>query len=495
MAQVVEPPPVRVRKPAAVLRATFRGGLVNLAGAAVAGLSGLVVTWLVAAGLGPATAGKFFTATTAFLLALAIARLGTPTGLVYWFARLRNEDRRGELRSVLTAALVPVTLLSLLFSLGTLAFADHFAGADILRVLAVFLPASVLMEAFLSASRGYGGMRQTVLIDKLGRSGAQVVLLTAVVFGWQTGIFAVSLAWALPYLPAALVAAHVVYKRLRTEPVDPVAPKWTRQLRPFWAYTAPRALAGVAQLGLQRLDIMLVAAMLGFTEAAIYTVATRFVTVGQLISGAIGTAAAPRLAACMSGRDYRTASTLYRTTTSWIVLATWPVYLLTSLAAPWYLWIFGPEYVTGEAIAVVWVLAAGMLVATGCGVVDSVLVMAGRTSWQLYNVAAALVVNLVLDLLLVPHLGVLGAAIGWTAGIAVNNLVPLAQLAYGYRLHPLGRATLTAMLLSTVFCGVFPGLALLVGDLTFAATAACCGIVYAVSAWRARKTLFLTTDT
>lgn len=495
MAQVADPP-VRLRRPAAVLRATARGGLVNLAGAAVAGLSGLAVTWLVATGLGPDAAGKFFTATTAFLLALAIARLGTPTGLVYWFARLRNEGRRGELRSMLTAALVPVCLLSLVFALGGYGFADRFAGAGILRVLAVFLPAAVLMEALLSASRGFGGMRQTVLIDKLGRSGAQVVLLAAVVFGWQTGVFAVSLAWALPFAPAALLAGVVVYRRLRAEPVDPGAPMWTKQLRPFWGYTAPRALAGVAQLGLQRLDIMLVATLLGFAEAAIYTVATRFVTVGQLTSGAIGTAVQPRLAACMSGRDYVTAATLYRTTTSWIVLATWPLYLLTALAAPWYLRLFGGEYVKTDAIAVVWVLAGGMLLATACGVVDSVLVMAGRTSWQLYNVAAAFAVTVTLDLILIPRLGILGAAIGWTAGIAVNNLLPLAQLARVYRLHPIGAATLKSMALSTLVCGLVPGLALLLaGDLGFAVGVGCCAVIYPLSAWRARKTLFPTTDT
>ncbi|ADD40656.1 lipopolysaccharide biosynthesis protein [Stackebrandtia nassauensis] len=495
MAQVAEAAPPRLRQPSTVLRATARGGLVNLAGAAVAGLSGLVITWLVAAGLGPRVAGQFFTATTAFLLALAIARLGTPTGLVYWFARLRQEGRHGELRSMLTAALVPVCALSLVFAVAGLVFAESFASAGILRVLAVFLPAAVLMEALLAASRGFGGMRESVLIDKLGRSGTQVVLLAAIVLGWQTGVFTVTVAWALPFLPAALLSAHVVRLRLRRDPPDPDSPSWTQQLRPFWTYTAPRALAGVAQLGLQRLDILLVATLLGFAQAAVYTVATRFVTVGQLISGAIGTAVQPRLATSMSGRDYATASTLYRTTTSWIVLACWPVYLLVALAAPWYLRVFGPEYVTGEAIAVVWVLAAGMLLATACGVVDSVLVMAGRTGWQLYNVAAAFAVNIVVDLLLIPRIGILGAAIGWTAGIAVNNLMPLLQLARVYRLHPIGRATLKAMALSGLCCGLIPGVAALAGEAALAVAIGGCAVIYPLSAWRARKTLFTTTDT
>ena len=61
------------------------------------------------------------------------------------------------------------------------------------------------------------------------------------------------------------------------------------------------------------------------------------------------------------------------------------------------------------------VLAAAMLVATGCGMVDMVLTMAGRTSWNLGNVLLALGVNVGLDLLLIPEHGVLGAAIGLAA--------------------------------------------------------------------------------
>ncbi|NUQ89941.1 MAG: multi antimicrobial extrusion protein MatE, partial [Glycomyces artemisiae] len=75
------------------LRGTARGGLANLVGAAVSGLGGLAVTWLAAVALSPAEAGAFFAATSVFMLAGALARLGTPTGLVYWVARLHRNGR------------------------------------------------------------------------------------------------------------------------------------------------------------------------------------------------------------------------------------------------------------------------------------------------------------------------------------------------------------------------------------------------------------------
>jgi O-antigen/teichoic acid export membrane protein len=102
------------------------------------------------------------------------------------------------------------------------------------------------------------------------------------------------------------------------------------------------------------------------------------------------------------------------------------------------------------------VLAAAMLLATGCGMVDTLLAMAGRTRWNLLNVGLALTVMVAVDLLLIPRLGVLGAAIGLAAAVAANNLLPLAQTWYALRLHPFGRATVTAAGLAAGCFGVLP---------------------------------------
>ena len=41
----------------------------------------------------------------------------------------------------------------------------------------------------------------------------------------------------------------------------------------FWSFTLPRGLAAIAQIALQRLDILLVAGMRGPAAAAVYTAA------------------------------------------------------------------------------------------------------------------------------------------------------------------------------------------------------------------------------
>src|SRR6185437_6664762 len=116
--------------------------------------------------------------------------------------------------------------------------------------------------------------------------------------------------WALPYVPAG-VAAWLWLRRIqrrrgaaRPETETPVTgapvtgapvaePPVDASTGGFWRFTAPRALASVAQIVIQRLDIVLVAVMRGPAEAAVYTAATRFLVVGQLANAAISMAAQP----------------------------------------------------------------------------------------------------------------------------------------------------------------------------------------------------------
>ncbi|WP_250001173.1 MATE family efflux transporter [Actinoplanes sp. M2I2] len=461
-------------KPAPVTRGVARGGLANMAGSALAGGTGVVVTWVVARSLGAEQAGAFFAATAAFVLVGGLAKLGTQTGLVYWPARLRATGREHLLGACLRAGLVPVVVLSIVLAVAMWLAAPaiahvtaretahvidaHTAG---LRVLAAFLPLQALTDALLTATRGYRAMRPTVLLDRILRSVLQLVLVGAagVATLWTAGSLpAFALAWAAPYLPVTVLAAYALRKVHRAgRPPGVTTSRAERRglRREFWRFTGPRALASVAQLALQRIDVLLVAALGGLAPAAVYAVAGRFVVLIQFANQGISQSVQPRLAEALAVGDRATANHLYRTATGWLVLVTWPVNLLVIFFAPVWLRLFGPRY-AAEGSLVVTVLAVAMLVATGCGMVDMVLAMAGRTSWNLANVLVALAVTVTLDVLLIPRYGALGAAIGLACAMVANNLLPLIQVGRSVGLHPFGRGTRAAAGLSVACFGVLP---------------------------------------
>jgi O-antigen/teichoic acid export membrane protein len=204
------------------------------------------------------------------------------------------------------------------------------------------------------------------------------------------------------------------------------------------------------------------------------------------------TAVQPRISALLAHRDLGAVNTVYRASTCWLVLITWPLYLLFAVFSTYVLAVFGGGYAVGAPVMVL--LALAMLVATGCGLVDSVLAMAGRTSWNLGNALLALAVNVALNLLLIPPLGILGAALAWAIAIVLANLLPLLLVGLSLHLHPFGRGTLVAAALATVCFGAIPGLARLAlpGELwPLLAAVAVGGLAYGAGLWFLRGPLEL----
>ncbi len=199
---------------------------------------------------------------------------------------------------------------------------------------------------------------------------------------------------------------------------------------------------------------MLVAILKGPVDAAIYTAATRFLVAGQLGNAAISMAAQPQLTRLFAVGDRDGANAVYQATTGWLILLTWPLYLLAVIFGPSVLAVFGHTYEAGSSVMLI--LGLAMLVATACGQVDTVLITTGRSSWSLYNGLLAMGINVGADLALIPRIGITGAAIGWAAAIGVTNLMPLIQVATAARVHPFGRGTLAACLLTTVSFAVIP---------------------------------------
>ena len=184
------------------------------------------------------------------------------------------------------------------------------------------------------------------------------------------------------------------------------------------------------------MDVLLVGAMTSTRQAGIYATASRFVLLGTLAIEAVRLAIAPQLGAMFARNDLAGAQRMYGVATWWLMVPSWPVYVLIAAFAPVFLRLFGQGF--GEAQDVLVILSIAMLFNIGTGNVTVVLLMAGKSVWNLGNALIAFVINLGLNLLLIPRFGITGAAIAWTVSIVWENLAPLVQIRRAFGLTPFG---------------------------------------------------------
>lgn len=481
-----------------------RGGF-SLVGSMLAGVFGFVLVVVVARALSPSNSGIFFEAIAFFLIVSNTCELGADTGLVRAVAQLRALGRIRDIRSTLKIAIIPVTVLSTLAALLTIVLAPELGrwlfngttgarGAHFLRVLAPFLPLAALTPLLLGAIRSFGTVRPNVLIESVAKPIARPLFIIIVV-ALGLGSIWVPLAWVLPTLPGIVVASVILRKKLlraesRAPAGTPPARAWPGLATEFWSFTAMRGVAAMFEVGVIWADVLIVGAMMSPAAAGVYTASTRFVTTGTLALQALRVAIAPEITAALTHNLKERAENLHRTATAWVVSSSWPLYFLLAVFAPVVLRIFGHHYASGaDALTI---LALAMLVNLATGNVQTVLLMGGRSSWQLANTGVSLFLNITLNLILVPHLGLSGAALAWAASIIVNNVATVIQVRLLLGLRTFSLASVATGLAAAACFGAI-GLLLRVtfgaSIGTLSVTVLVGGAIYAAILWRFRKPL------
>lgn len=478
-----------------------RSGSLNLLGtAAGAGLT-LGLTAALARGTSPEVAGAVFSITSLFLVLAALAELGSDVSLARFLPRALNKGSSDDARVIIRTALLLAMLLGTGLTLAMVLLRQPVAAvlsgpqqqeqvAIALVLLAVTIPFAACMNTLLAAARGLGSFRPTVLVDKLGRAGLQLGLVVLVVAAGG-GLVALVAAWSVPYLLAAAQSLTMLRVRIRALPSSPHQATALRPLlREYAVFTWPRAVSRLCQILMQRADIVLVAILRTPAEAAVYTVATRFLVLGQLAVQSVQQVLAPQTSRLLAAGAQDDAAEVFRVTTTWTMALTWPFYLWTMTAAPLLLSLLGgPSYLSGETVVVL--LSAAALVVAAGGPVDTMLLMAGRSGLSLVNNLVGLLLLLALDLLLIPTLGINGAALAWATTMVVRNLLGVAQIRRLLGIYPYSTASVRVIISAALTMGV-PSLLLRTAgfDGPVIVLAAVVGLpVYLGVLWRSRSAL------
>lgn len=408
-----------------------RGGTITFLGATLSAGLGFVLSVLLARLLGTAAAGVVFQVIAAYTIALGLTRLGMDTTAVWLMPRLRLAQP-GRVRPAALVLLGSPFLAALLVSMGWLVVGDAFGGdaTDLhaaLDVASWSLPAAAVMTVALAMTRAFGGVLVFNAVDNLGVPVLRVVGVVVAV-GLGGGTSAAVLGWSLPWVVGFVIALASLLLRLRD-------PRWTTAggrrpdrslLRRIARYSAPRTVSAALEQSIVWIDVILVGLLVGAAAAGVYGAAARFVAAGVVVSTALRIVVAPRFSALLAQERSAEVQQLYRVTAGWILLFGAPVYLTLAVYAPTVLDLLGPGFDEGTTSMVV--LCLGSIIMLAAGNVQSLLLMSGRSGLGAVNKGIVLTVNVVANLVLIPLLGILGAAVAWVASMLLDTLLAAWQV-------------------------------------------------------------------
>jgi O-antigen/teichoic acid export membrane protein len=406
-----------------------RQGGTNLGGAIFNQALRFAITLVIARVLGADDAGLYFQsfAILAFLSLIAsAAATDTLTRYVAVHradgddAALRGTIRLGLTATVAISAIMSIALFALAPWLAVHAFHDELRLISVLRFVAVALPATAYTDAALGATRGFKTMKPYALINLMFEPAFRIILTLALLWaGW--GLTGVMIALVVTNTSSAVLAS-IALKRL----LGRIEARPRYHVRELLTFSAPSWLSNIASNGLLWADTILLGIYGTAVEVGVYQVATRLTLLATIFVTPVTNSFAPRIADLYRRGQHELLKRTFGLITSWVVRLSLPGFVVLLVFPRELLAIFGHAFEAGVVVTQIMTIAWLFNAAGGpCGYM---LTMSGRPIVQMANYVAALVLNVGLNVVLIPRLGVSGAAIAWASTIVLLTIARMIQV-------------------------------------------------------------------
>ncbi|WP_162891317.1 oligosaccharide flippase family protein [Aeromicrobium sp. A1-2] len=477
-------------------------GVVNLAGGATGSLIGLLLAAVIGRHLGTEGAGTYFLVVAVFMIVSNVTELGADTGLVRYVSAARARGRLADVPALVRMAVAPVLITGVVLVAvvagATSTYPDLFAPlpGGLIVIAAGVAVLSALLAVTLAISRGLGDVVSYPLLQNITLPVMRLLGVgVAVLAGW--GVIGVLGSWLAP-VAVVLALAVAAVARLTTRHagslrVAPVRPSDRRRLSAeFWGFSATRGVAAAVEILLEWMDVILVGALASPAQAGIYAVVTRCARAGEVIQQAARVAVGPQISAALARGATHEAREIYGLVTATMIWLAWPFFLVLAIFGDTVLSLFGPGFSDGATSLAV--LSLAMALATAAGTVQTILLMGGRSSWQLADKSLALTLNIALDLVLIPLWGIDGAALAWAITIVIDTVVVVWQVQGLMGVSPAGRHLWSAAALAIGVAGTLTvGSRIAFGSSlsVMLGTIATVAVVYLVVSWPLRHRLGL----
>lgn len=403
-----------------------RGGGLNIVGA-LTNQAAMFAAISVMAWLGQRQVGRYATCLALLALLSLLSLAGFRSALTRFVAmhvadgdaaRLRGTVRLG-LGLTLAGSVVVALALALVAPWAARRLNDPSLETGI-RLVALALPASAFSDAALSATQGWRTQRPFTLIGRIFEPVLRLALMTGAILlglGFEGAMAAlVVAAWA-----AALLSARALTTRMSGVPkVRPL-----HDLRAIFSFSMVSWVSALAATGLIWVDTLLLGALTNQRHVGSYNVATRLVMLAVFVMAPINAAFTPHMAHLLHRGEREEAARAYGTASRWILGLSMPAFVVLVVFPHQLLTYFGKGYAAAAAVTVI--LAFGQLVSAAAGPCGTVLNMSGRVGLNMVDNVAVLVLNVVLNLVLIPRYGIVGAAVAWSASLVAVNIAKVLQ--------------------------------------------------------------------
>lgn len=400
-----------------------RGAAISFAMRIAGAGLGFAMNVLIARLFGAEGTGLFFLAITVASIAALFGRLGLDNAVVKFIAAAASVSDWGLVNAISRRSLLLVLVSSVLTSVVLFLISGFLAHvvfskpalADLLRVLSLSIfPISfiVLYGAMLKALQR---IRDSQIVEGVATPLITLLLIAGV--GYRFGVMGAVVSFILATVVTASLGAFFWHKNCPEAHADSSKHPPLNLLRTSASFVWIQLLNTVTDWA----DVLILGAFWPAEAVGIYGVAKRLALTASFVLIAVNNIAAPKFSALHHQGDHNALARVARHSARLTLIVAAPILLALMFFSSFFLGIFGSGFKAGSTVLVV--LALGQLVNVATGSVGQLLAMTGHEKVLRNIFIVTTCLNLLVNYLLVPKLGMIGAAVASTSSVVMSNII------------------------------------------------------------------------
>ena len=396
-----------------------------------------ILTIFISRFYGKDTMGLFALSQTALMLISVFARFGFDTASVKFVSENLSLNKIYKLRRIYFKILKFVIPLSILVSI-SFYFLSPILAVDIMDKKEMVVPFRIISIAILPFvllfihSESLRGMKK-IIFYSLFRNMSSPIITTIVLLIFYLNNFKQPQFPIYSYVLSIFILSFIsFFVWLFYMPKYDGKNKSRIKISDMLSVSYPMMFTSSMSYLLQWSGIIILGIFVSKGEVGIYSVAVRISYITTITLFAIESIAAPKFSELYASKQIDDFKKIIHQSTKLIFWVSTPLLILFLLFPTFFLGLFGKEFEIGKNVLILLVISQFI---TSCsGSVGYILQMTGKQKTFQYIIFLSAIINILLNFILVPIYGIMGAAISSLISLIFRNFVSVYMVYYYYNI-------------------------------------------------------------
>jgi O-antigen/teichoic acid export membrane protein len=372
---------------------------------------------------------------------IGISLFGLQRGVLRYVSYYRGKEDLRSVKGAITYSLKTSFMISfilsiLLFLLSDFIALNYFDNIDlslILKILAIVIPINVVNEVSLHAILGFQKIRY-IIISKNIILNLVKVSLTLILLYFSINIIGIAIVYVISFLVSLIFSLYFLERK-----VFPIIKSKIRSIyvgKEIFSFSWPLVFSSFAMLIMGWSDTMMIGFFKTVKEVGLYNTALPTAQILYTVPQGLAFLVVPTLTYLFSKKDMNEFKTVYKSTTKWVfmlniilfsIFVLFPKEIITIL--------FGTEYSIAAPALVI--LSMGLFLNYSFILTNYIPTVANRTKLELLNISSGAILNIILNIILIPKYGIMGAAVATSISFLLTSILYFIEGLWIIKINPL----------------------------------------------------------